>query len=106
MVRGPLALVTAPKPQAKGPGQLTGSLPAALKGCSSPAADPPGAWKICRLNALKNEARKSTTTLSAIFVFLPIVKSSFLPAKLRAPGNDLPSFGKVKSAGSAKAAAL
>ena len=43
---------------------------------------------------------------SAIFVFLPMVKSSFLAPKVRAQGNDRPSLGKVKSAGSEKAAAL
>ena len=105
MVRGPDELVTAPNPQANGPGQL-GSLPAAWNGTPNGVANPPGDWKMCRLKALKNEALKSTLALSAILVFFPIVKSSFFEVKLRACGKDRPSLAKVKSAGKEKAAGL
>src|SRR5690242_6122289 len=101
MVRGPLVLVTAPKPQAKGP--LHPGVPAAWNGVPKGVENPPGAWKIWRLKALKKDARKSTVAPSAILVFLPMVKSSFFDAKVRAVASDRPSLPKVKYAGSAKA---
>jgi|GEM_PF-1831033 len=42
MLRGPLALVTAPKPQANGPGQPGD--PAGWNGVPKGAANPPGGW--------------------------------------------------------------
>src|SRR5512146_117566 len=104
MTRGPEAPVTAPKPQANGPvhpGEPTG-----WNGVPSGVANPPGAWKMCGLKALKNDALKSTLAPSAIFVFLPMVKSSFFDAKVRACGKERPSLPKVKSAGNENAAAL
>src|SRR4051794_40551995 len=61
---------------------------------------------MCRLNALKNSALKSRVARSAILVFLPIVKSSFLPANSRACGSDRPSLPKVKGAANENAASL
>src|SRR3954471_12919118 len=106
MARGPDELVTAPKPQANGPGQLFGSLPAAWKGVPNGVANPPGAWNMCRLKALKKEALKSILALSAILVFLAMVKSSFLVPQLRACGNERPSLPNVKSGVTENAAGL
>src|ERR1700704_4246027 len=60
---------------------------------------------MCRLNILKNSARKSMTAFSPKSrVFLPSVKSSFLPAKVRALASERGSLPKVKGAASVNAA--
>src|ERR1700724_3991134 len=54
---------------------------------------------------LKNSARKSMTAFSPKSrVFLPSVKSSFLPAKVRALASERGSLPNVKGAGCVKAA--
>src|SRR5579864_4087060 len=97
MVRGPLALVTAPNPHASGP--LHPGPPAGTNGVPRGVAnppDPPGCWKMWRLKMLKNSARKSRFALSPNNrVFLPRVKSSFRPPNERAPASVRRSLPKV-----------
>src|SRR5215469_5640367 len=60
---------------------------------------------MCRLKTLKNEARKSTEPFSPMIrVFLPNVKSSLRPPKVRAPARDRGSLPNEKAAGTVKAA--
>src|ERR1700730_17225498 len=60
---------------------------------------------MCRLNMLKNSARKSAVAFSPKRrVFLPSVKSSFLSALNRALARERGSLPNVRGAGIAKAA--
>src|SRR5437879_10490841 len=59
---------------------------------------------MCRLKILKNSARKSMAAFSPNKrVFLPSVKSSFRPPKVRALERERGSLPKVKGAGTVNA---
>src|SRR5436190_20545047 len=110
MVRGPLALLIEPNPQANGPGQLELLGSGRVNGefnCGPKPPGPPGCCRMWRLKMLKNSARKSIVARSpTMFVFLPSVKFSFRPPKVRALARVLGSFPKVNGAGAANALAL
>src|SRR6266852_9299068 len=92
MVRGPLESVTAPKLQASACLQLVP--PAGVNPFCRPGPNTlSGTEKMCRLNILKKEARKSMVAFSPKRrVFFPSVKSSFFPPNERASGRDRPSL--------------
>src|SRR5437899_1834398 len=102
MIRGPLVSVTAPKLQASRPGHpgLPGvaGVPAGTNAfCRLGPKTWLGTEKMCRLNILKKEARKSIVAFSPKRrVFFPSVKSSFFPPNERASGRDLPSLPNVQ----------
>src|SRR6266436_3173455 len=95
MVRGPLESVTAPKLQASACLQLVP--PAGVNPFCRPGPNTlSGTEKMCRLNILKKEARKSMVAFSPKRrVFFPSVKSSFFPPNERASGRDRPSLPNV-----------
>src|SRR5229473_2956033 len=104
MVRGPLESVTAPKLQASACLQLVP--PAGVNPFCRPGPNTlSGTEKMCRLNILKKEARKSIVAFSPKRrVFFPSVKSSFFPPNERASGRERPSLPNVKAAAGVNAA--
>src|SRR5580658_10390303 len=95
----------APKPQANTwPAPLQPEEPRGINGLFS-CGLPTLAAKMWRLNMLKNSARKSIVAFSPkILVFLPRVKSSSRPPKVRAAERDRGSLPNVNGSASENAA--